>query len=79
MAPLFRKSQYSTLNITGRKSAFPGKLVTPAPGAEATDPLKRREIPEGLWENANSVLKWSLSRQDRKIIMSAPNAVIIIP
>ena len=50
MAPLFRKSQYSTLNMTGRKPVFPGKLVTPAPGAEATDPLKRREIPEGLWE-----------------------------
>ena len=50
MAPLFRKSQYSTLNITGKRPSLPDRLVPAAPGAEATDPLKRREIPEGLWE-----------------------------
>ena len=48
MASLFRKSKYSTLGVITPPAADPA--VAPHHSSLAAEPLKKKDIPEGLWE-----------------------------
>ena len=64
MTSLFRKSKYSTLGVIA--SAASGSAVAPHHSGLTAEPLKKKEIPEGLWEKCKKCgeMNFTKSRQE---------------